>query len=178
MMFRNKLMKDLVRDFPAEKLCCNGSYQADIDFMNLKRVTYFLCKFQDPNQRHSNHHGEDAETVEVFIELYKPAMCRKATKFTARAIEKLKEANFDGKFIYEQTEFSTCRSPFNLGWQGPNLFLNNWNVNQCFFLKGKTKRSRFTKLLNVIQQRNPSVEIIESKFQIDNLNKNQKLKYL
>lgn len=56
---------------------------------------------------------------------------------------------------------SFSRSPLNLGEDGPNLYLNFWNLNQTFFLKGKTYRTRFQNLLNILAKRCPHAIISE-----------------
>ena len=52
-------------------------------------------------------------------------------------------------------------SPFNLGQEGCNLFLNNWNTNQTVYVKGTVFDCMFSRMLTVIKQRNPTVEIVK-----------------
>ena len=53
-----------------------------------------------------------------------------------------------------------CKSPFNLGLEEGSLFLNYWNVNQCFYMKGLSNLDMIEKMVKVMQLRNPTVEIV------------------
>ena len=56
---------------------------------------------------------------------------------------------------------SACRSPLNMGEDGPNLFLNYWNVNQTFYLEGRTTVDRFEKLMEILRSRCSNASIVE-----------------
>ena len=53
--------------------------------------------------------------------------------------------------------FNAVRSPFNMHEQ--NQFLNNWNTNQTFYLKGAPDRKDFAAMLNFLKQQNPDIKI-------------------
>eukprot|EP00353_Schmidingerella_taraikaensis_P016403 CAMPEP_0185620060 /NCGR_PEP_ID=MMETSP0436-20130131/52836_1 /TAXON_ID=626734 ORGANISM="Favella taraikaensis, Strain Fe Narragansett Bay" /NCGR_SAMPLE_ID=MMETSP0436 /ASSEMBLY_ACC=CAM_ASM_000390 /LENGTH=78 /DNA_ID=CAMNT_0028260119 /DNA_START=285 /DNA_END=521 /DNA_ORIENTATION=+ len=62
---------------------------------------------------------------------------------------------------YHDSGPHTCRSPLNMGHEEANLFLNFWNLNQSFYLKGVTTKARFNKLLHILQKRCPTAAVCE-----------------
>ena len=65
------------------------------------------------------------------------------------------------KHEYRWMGASAVRSPLNMGESGEGLFLNNWNLNQTFFLKGATTESRYENLLQILKKRCPGATIVE-----------------
>ena len=57
--------------------------------------------------------------VSLFLELARPGDCRKAVKFTAKAMDILKTndafAEYKSKKLFELSEAKKCRSPLNMG---------------------------------------------------------------
>lgn len=51
-----------------------------------------------------------------------------------------------------------------MGHSNENLFLNYWNLNQAFYLKGVTSKLRFSKLLDIVQKRCPTIEVIQEPY--------------
>ena len=88
--------------------------------------------------------------VTLMIQMDKPSSCRKSVLLN----------NF-GMQTYYQTQRRNyfpprpwnCRSPLNLGAKDSNMFLNFWNLNQTYYLRGETKESDFDHLLLVLQKR-------------------------
>jgi len=60
-----------------------------------------------------------------------------------------------------RSEFSNCRSPLNMGEDDANLFLNYWNLNQTFFLKGQTTVARFENFKQILAKRSLQAKIVE-----------------
>lgn len=52
---------------------------------------------------------------------------------------------------------NTARSPFNMHLQSP--FLNYWNCQQTFYLRGHCDRHDFAMMLNTLRSVNPTVKI-------------------
>ena len=42
-----------------------------------------------------------------------------------------------------------------------SLFLNNWNLNQVFYLRGKTTERRFAKLKSILIKRCTEEQVVE-----------------
>jgi len=62
----------------------------------------------------------------------KPSACRKKIFLTRHGHAAYARAT--GKGFYGKV--STCRSPLHMGEDEDKLFLNYWNMNQTFYLKG------------------------------------------
>ena len=60
-----------------------------------------------------------------------------------------------------RSDFANCRSPLNMGEEDANLFLNYWNLNQTFFLKGKTTVAHFENFKVVLAKRSLHATIVE-----------------
>ena len=76
----------------------------------------------------------------------------------------VKDNKGNEKYNYEQS-----RSPFNLGLD--EIFLNNWNLNQTFVLKGSSTERQFMDFLEVVQKRSIGATIIRRPIEEMNLSK-------
>ena len=94
----------------------------------------------------------------MLIQMDRPSHCRKKIFLTAYGKEKYTRAKRQ-KFWANQ---SWCRSPLNMGEEDPNLFLNNWNLSQTFYLKGRTTVKRFERFKEILRQRCINATIAES----------------
>ena len=94
----------------------------------------------------------------MLIQMDRPSHCRKKIFLTAYGKEKYTRAKRQ-KFWANQ---SWCRSPLNMGEEDPNLFLNNWNLSQTFYLKGRTTVKRFDRFKEILRQRCINATIAES----------------
>ena len=102
----------------------HARYFVDLDFSNIKRFGF---------QYEADLKDRDCYDLEVMIELKLPALCRKRFSFKDK-----------------RSCTNKVKSPFNM--HGQNLFLNYWNLNQCFYLRGKANERDFKKFMQTFKQ--------------------------
>ena len=79
-----------------------------------------------------------SDNLTILLEMRTPASCRKR----------------------HNNNLAYVRSPFNMHEQ--SQFLNYWNINQSFYLKGRSDRAKLDKILKTVQKENPSIKIFDS----------------
>lgn len=128
----------------------HARYLVDVDFSNIKHLGFLESKdSQDP----------DCYELEVMIELKVPASCRK-------------------RFAYKEKRscINKVKSPFNMHTQ--NLFLNYWNLNQCFYLKGKANKRDFYQFMSKLKQTAGEYCPIKQQLQAEIMDKESAFQYL
>ena len=122
----------------------NPQYSIDLDFSNIKSLTYFaeLMKTGEiagtPREK-ADQIGlcEEAVSLTCMIETHFP--CPSSKREVSSDPEK------------PQTyEFTRSRSPFNM--EPEELYLNNWNLNQTYVFKGQSTYSMVDKFIEVVKK--------------------------
>ena len=119
----------------------NAVYSLGIDFANIKSLSYKIDQNSDSEANHP-----DELDITLIIQLDHPCSAQKKYFYTDYAMKAL-NVNTAKQFL------CACRSPLNLGFTDENTFLNFWNLNQTFVIKGKTNTARFGLFMEVIKNR-------------------------
>lgn len=128
----------------------NSQYMLDLEFQNIKHLVYKVE--QDVTLRR-----EGEIFVTLLIQLDKPSGSRKLNLLTHYGKQQYSK-KMSGRYW---SPTSASRSPLNMGEDDANLFLNFWNLNQTFYLKGRTTVRRFDDFKSIVSKRCLNATIVE-----------------
>ena len=139
----------------AEPYLNNPQYTIDLDFSNVKSLTYFVeakksGKATGTPRTSSISESEEMISLTCMIETYSPCPSSKR--------EVSSDTNPEKPWTYE---FTRSRSPFNMGPE--ELYLNNWNLNQTFIFKGQSTYLMLDKFIEVVKKQSPSSKVLHKK---------------
>lgn len=126
----------------------NPSYLIDLDFANIKTLTYQTETFKG-GLSHKPYRGNNYSEAKGGGSLFLSLMVQMDRPCTARKRVSTKN---------KKEWVSQSRSPFNMG---PNeIYLNNWNLNQTFIFKGRSSKEYLDRFISVVKQRSPRAKIV------------------
>ena len=131
----------------------NPSYMMDLDFANIKTLTYQTEPFRG-GLSHKPYKGNNYQEAKVGGSLFLSLMVQMDMPCTARKRVSAKN---------KKEWVSQSRSPFNMGLN--EIYLNNWNLNQTFIFKGRSSKEYLDRFIAIVKQRSPRAKVIEGEIE-------------